>query len=47
VPIAALELGYEQLSEASPGLIYVSVTPFGQEGPWSGRAATGVMIALH
>jgi len=28
-------LGYADLSESSPNLIYVSVTPFGQTGPYS------------
>ena len=37
--LAALGLGYEQLSAARPGLIYVSITPFGQDGPWRDRAA--------
>ena len=27
-------LGYEVLSEANPGLIMTSITPFGQTGPW-------------
>ena len=30
----SLGLGYDTLSEADPGLIYVSVTPFGQSGPY-------------
>ncbi len=29
----ALCLGYERLSEKNPGLLYGTVTPFGQEGP--------------
>ncbi len=31
----ALGLGYEQLAGRNPGLIYVSVTPFGHSGPFS------------
>ena len=31
----ALGLGYEQLAGANPGLIYVSLTPFGHSGPFS------------
>ena len=31
----SLGLGYRELSEENPGLIYVSVTPFGQTGPYS------------
>ena len=29
----SLGLGYDDLSETNPGLIHVSVTPFGQAGP--------------
>ena len=29
-----LGIGYEQLSEINPGLIYCAVSGFGQEGPW-------------
>ncbi len=32
--LAELGLAYEQLHEANAGLIYVSITPFGQRGPW-------------
>ena len=32
--LESLGLGYDTLSEANPGLIYVSVTPFGQTGPY-------------
>ena len=35
--LESLGLGYDTLSEANPGLIYVSVTPFGQTGPYRGR----------
>jgi crotonobetainyl-CoA:carnitine CoA-transferase CaiB-like acyl-CoA transferase len=31
----ALGLGYESLSQTSPGLIVTSITPFGQTGPYS------------
>lgn len=30
----SMGLGYDNLSEANHGLIYVSVTPFGQSGPY-------------
>jgi alpha-methylacyl-CoA racemase len=36
--MARLGLGYEQLREARPGLIYCSITGFGQTGPWRDRA---------
>ena len=29
-----LGLGYESLREENPGLIMVSITPFGQDGPY-------------
>ncbi|PRZ42817.1 crotonobetainyl-CoA:carnitine CoA-transferase CaiB-like acyl-CoA transferase [Antricoccus suffuscus] len=28
-------LGYEALSGANPGLIYLRITPFGEDGPWA------------
>ncbi len=28
-------LGYEDLARENPGLVYVSLTPFGQTGPWN------------
>ena len=31
--LAALGLGYDDLSALNPSLVYVSITPFGQEGP--------------
>lgn len=48
-----LGLGYEQLSEINPGLIYTSITPYGSEGPYSGFKGSdincwgmGVMMSL-
>lgn len=35
----SLGLGYETLREGNPGLIMVSITPFGQEGPYRDYAA--------
>ena len=32
--LAGLGLGYSDLEKINPGLIMVSVTPFGQTGPW-------------
>jgi crotonobetainyl-CoA:carnitine CoA-transferase CaiB-like acyl-CoA transferase len=39
----ALGLGYDELSRLNPGLVMVSVTPFGQSGPYSGYAATDLI----
>ena len=36
-------LGFESLQQASPGIILVSVTPFGQDGPWSEYQATDIV----
>ncbi len=36
-------LGFESLQQASPGIILVSVTPFGQDGPWRGYQATDIV----
>ena len=38
--LAERGLGYDQLREVNPRLIYVSITPFGQDGPYSGYEAT-------
>ena len=34
--LAELGLGYERLSQSNPGLILVSITYFGQDGPYAG-----------
>ena len=36
-------LGFDSLQKAKPGIILVSVTPFGQDGPWSGYQATDLV----
>ncbi|MBW2397426.1 MAG: CoA transferase [Deltaproteobacteria bacterium] len=38
--LASLGLGYEDLAALNPGLIYVSISPFGQTGPKAGHAST-------
>ena len=38
-----LGLGYEALSEANPGLILVSISPFGQTGPYRDYQATDIV----
>jgi crotonobetainyl-CoA:carnitine CoA-transferase CaiB-like acyl-CoA transferase len=40
----ALGLGHEELARLNPGLVYVSVTPFGESGPRSGWAATDIVL---
>ncbi len=47
-----LGIGYEQLSERNPGIVYASINAFGQEGDWAARpgfdqnaqAATGMQL---
>ncbi|MGI8926949.1 MAG: CaiB/BaiF CoA transferase family protein [Tepidiformaceae bacterium] len=38
--MAEMGLGYQALAAANPGLIHVSITPFGSTGPKAGWAAT-------
>jgi len=38
------QLGYENLSAINPGLIYVSITPFGQQGPKATYADSDLVI---
>ncbi len=40
----SLGLGYETLSELNPGLIFVSITPFGQTGPFRDRHASDLVL---
>lgn len=42
--LAALDLGYERLSEINPALIMASVTGFGQWGPHSGFAYNDLVV---
>jgi crotonobetainyl-CoA:carnitine CoA-transferase CaiB-like acyl-CoA transferase len=39
-----LGLGYGALAEVNPGLVMVSITPFGQTGPKAGWAATDLTV---
>ncbi len=38
-----LGLGYGALSAVNPGLVMVSITPFGQQGPYSGHASSDLV----
>ena len=38
-----LGLGFDYRQKAKPGIVLVSVTPFGQDGPWSGYQATDLV----
>ncbi|MCH8850998.1 MAG: CoA transferase, partial [Chloroflexi bacterium] len=42
--LEALGLGYEALAAINPALVYVSITPFGQDGPKAGYAATDLIV---
>ena len=42
--LAELGLGYEDLAADNPGLIYVSITPFGQNGPKASHADSDLVI---
>jgi crotonobetainyl-CoA:carnitine CoA-transferase CaiB-like acyl-CoA transferase len=42
--LAKLKLDYEALAQANPGLIYCSITGFGQTGPYSQRPGYDFMI---
>ncbi|MFZ0486908.1 MAG: CaiB/BaiF CoA-transferase family protein [Arenicellales bacterium] len=42
--LAKYGLGYEQLKETNPRLVYCSITGFGQDGPYADRAGYDFMI---
>ncbi len=42
--MAELGLSYDELSRIQPGLVYVSITPFGQTGPKAQWAATDLTL---
>ena len=37
-------LGYAELASRYPRLIYASITPYGQDGPWAARAASDLTV---
>lgn len=39
-----LGLGYDSLSKVNPSIIMVSITPFGQTGPYSGYASSDITL---
>ncbi len=41
--LASLGLGYDALAVINPALIYVSITPFGQDGPYAAYHATDLV----
>ena len=41
--LEGLGLGYEELRAISPGLVMVSITPFGQDGPYAGYKAPDIV----
>lgn len=43
----SIGLGYEQLASRQPGLIYCSITGYGDTGPYRDRAGYDVMIAAR
>lgn len=42
--LAERGLGYDELAALNPGLVYVSITPFGQDGPKAGYLASDLII---
>jgi crotonobetainyl-CoA:carnitine CoA-transferase CaiB-like acyl-CoA transferase len=42
--LGSLGLGYDELAEANPGLVVVSITPFGQTGPKAHWHATDLTV---
>ena len=42
--MAGLGLGYEELAAINPALVYVSISPFGQDGPKAGYADSDLIV---
>lgn len=40
-------MDYDSVSKVNPGLIYASITGYGQTGPYSNRAGYDVMVEAH
>jgi crotonobetainyl-CoA:carnitine CoA-transferase CaiB-like acyl-CoA transferase len=45
--MAKLGLAYEVLSKENPGLVYVSITGFGDSGPWAAKAGTDSVLQAY
>jgi crotonobetainyl-CoA:carnitine CoA-transferase CaiB-like acyl-CoA transferase len=43
--MAARGLGFDDLREVNPQLVYVAITPFGQDGPYAHHLATDLTLA--
>lgn len=43
--MAALGLGFDSLRQVNPGLVYVSITAFGQDGPYADFVASDLTLA--
>ena len=43
--MSGLGLGYEELRQANPRIVYVAITPFGQDGPYADFAASDLTVA--
>src|SRR5579871_2105251 len=43
--MAARGLGFDDLRTLNPRLVYVAITPFGQDGPYAGHLATDLTLA--
>ncbi len=41
---ARFGLGYDDVRQVNPGVIYLSISGFGQEGPYAGEAATDTVL---
>src|SRR4051794_11064071 len=43
--MAARGLGFDALREVRPDVVYVAISPFGQDGPYAGHLATDLTLA--